>query len=205
MQNTYVELLHLKDAQKLADYTSIDVDLHSACEFAAILRDEMQRRQPNVSLFEPLTVATIIRYARPFASGIRLRLFEEEGMNILTDEQRAKHQRFLEIRNKYIAHSVNAFEESQPVARYWVERVQEEGITSIECNHTRVVSLSRQELQDIMKLATTWLQYVRQKLNEEKARLLPIVRAIPLETLLKNTPRPMIVNTSQPQKRRGRP
>jgi hypothetical protein len=69
---------------------------------------------------------------------------------------------------------VNDFEESTPVARYWVERVQEEGITSIECNHRRIVGLSGQDFQDIIDLASTWLEYVQQKLKEEKNRLLPM-------------------------------
>jgi hypothetical protein len=200
MENTYVEL-HLEEAKTLADYTSIDVDLRSSYDFATLLWQENQKPHPNFALFEPLMVATIVRYTRAFASGIRLRLYKE-GMHILTDQQRSNHQRFIEIRNKYIAHSINGFEESQPVARYWVERVQEEGITSVECTHIRVISLSGDDLKDIMDLGTTWLQFVQKKLSEEKARLLPIVRKVPLHNLLKNTPRAMVADTSQPQNRR---
>jgi hemerythrin-like domain-containing protein len=124
---------------------------------------------------------------------------------VLTDQQRYKHEYFMAIRDKYIAHSVNAFEESQPVARYWVERVQEEGITSIECNHRRIAGLSEQEFQDIIDLASTWLKYVQQQLREEKNRLLPIVQKIPLQDLFQSAPKfTPAPDTSQPQKRRSR-
>jgi hypothetical protein len=111
----------------------------------------------------------------------------------------------MHIRDKYIAHSVNAFEESQPVARYWVERVHEVGITSIECNSRRIAGLSEQELMDIIDLASTWLRYVQQRLSEEKNRLLPIVKKISLQNLFQSAPRfTPGPDTSQPEKRRPR-
>lgn len=199
--NSFTEF-NLAEAQQLADYTSIQVDLQSACDFARTMLAEMHRPSPNYSLADPFMVATIIRYARAFSQGIRLKLYDAAS-STLTDEQFSKHQYFMALRDKYIAHSVNAFEESQPVARYWVERVREEGITSIECNHRRISGLSEQDFHDIVDLASTWLVFVKQKLTEEKARLLPIVREIPLEQLFQNaptfTPGP---NTSKPQKKR---
>jgi hypothetical protein len=157
--NAFIEL-NLAEAKKLADYTSIEYDLRTAREFAATMVSEYQKTSPNYSLCDPFMVAAIIRYARAFSAGVRLKLYEE-GESTLTDEQRSKHSYFMGIRDKYIAHSVNAFEENQPVARYWVERVQEEGITSIECNHRRISGLSEQEFKDIIDLASTWLRYVQ--------------------------------------------
>lgn len=96
-----------------------------------------------------------------FRGGVRLKL-HEEAMSVLTDQQLSNHIYCIQIRDKYIAHSVNAFEESEPVARYWVESVRGEGITSIEYNHRRIVGLSEQDLKNIIDLASTWLQYVQQ-------------------------------------------
>jgi hypothetical protein len=106
------------------------------------------------------------------------------------------------MRHKYIAHSVNAFEESQPIARYWVETVKEEGIDSIECNHSRIIGLSERDYEDIIELASAWLRYVEQKIKGEKERLLPMVRKIPLEQLLQGVPRVFSPDASKPQKRR---
>jgi hypothetical protein len=202
--NTFVEFV-LDEAQDLADYTSIAHDLSSARDFAKAILEENQKPNPNFSLHDPFMVTIIIRYARPFSKDPRLKI-HKEAAPILSDEQRLKHEYFMQVRNRYIAHSVNSFEECQPVARYWVERVQEEGIESIECNYRRIAGLSDQELIDIIDLASTWLQHVGEKLREEKARLLPILREIPLAHLFENapvfTPGP---DTSQPQKPRSRP
>jgi len=201
--NSFIEF-RLAEAQVLADYTSIDFDLRTARDFATAILEEIQKPAPNWSLSDPFMVATIIRYARAFSMGVRLKL-HEEAASVLTDQQRANHNHFMHVRDKYIAHSVNAFEESEPVARYWVETVQQEGITAIECNHRRIVGLSEQDLKDIIDLASTWLQYVQQKLREEKDHLLPIVRKIPLEDLFRSAPRPPPApHMSQPEKRRRR-
>jgi hypothetical protein len=201
--NSFIEF-RLAEAQALADYTSIDFDLRTARDFATAILEETQKPAPNWSLSDPFMVATIIRYARAFSGGVRLKL-HEEAVSVLTDQQRANHAYFIHVRDKYIAHSVNAFEESEPVARYWVESVQQEGITAIECNHRRIVGLSEQDLKDIIDLASTWLQYAQQKLREEKARLLPIVRQIPLEDLFRTAPGPTPApDISQPHTRRRR-
>lgn len=84
-----------------------------------------------------------------------------------------------------------------------MERVEEEGIDAIACNHRRVVGLSDDDLQDIIDLASTWLGYVTQKITDEQTQLLAVVRKIPLRDLFQNapafTPAP---DTSQPQKAR---
>jgi hypothetical protein len=198
----YVEFC-LDEAKNLADYTSIAFDLRTARDFAKTILDENQKPAPNVSLSDPFMVATIIRYTRAFGKNVRLNL-DEEAASVLTPQQLLSHARFKDIRSKFIAHSVNAFEENEAKAHYCVERLEQEGITSIGYGHRRIIGLSDQNWTDIIDLASTWLRHVEQKLREETARLLPIVRQIPLDTLFKSapefTPGP---DTSQPQKQRG--
>ena len=121
-------------------------------------------------------------YSRPFVTGVR-KWLGEEGLKVLDSQQRKKHERLRAFRDKHIAHSVNAFEENQPVARYWLERVKDEGITSIECNHTRIIGMSSADLEDVIELSTAMLSYVEARLKEEK-RVLEIVRQIPVEQIL---------------------
>jgi hypothetical protein len=87
--NSFIEF-RLDEAQTLADYTGISFDLQSAREFATTILEENRKPAPNFSLSDPFMVATIIRYARAFAGGVRLKLYEEAAA-ILTDQQRAKH------------------------------------------------------------------------------------------------------------------
>jgi hypothetical protein len=179
--NTFVDLPSMKEAKTLADLTSIEQDLRTAREFAELYLCEYGKPQYQHNMPDALMVATLIRYERPFKGGIRTPLPRAE--DLLSKEQITKHQYFLAMRDKYIAHPVNDFEENQPIARYWVERVDTEGITAdtegitaIECMHGRIVGLSGEDVRGIIELANAWLEYVQQKLQEEKAKLLEIVR-----------------------------
>ena len=180
--HTFVNL-DLPEANTLADLTSVEFDLLSAKDFALRLKGMFSANPPDYSLVDPLSTAIIIRYSRTFASGVR-KLPLEEGLLQLTKNQKEKHQYFRDLRDKHIAHSVNCFEESTPRANYCKERVKAEGITSISCEHNRVVGLSSENLDAVVELADTWLEFVGMKTKEESTRLLPIVREMPLDDVL---------------------
>jgi hypothetical protein len=71
------------------------------------------------------------------------------------------------------------------VARYWVERVTEEGIEQISCIHNRIVGLSNGDLAELIELATTMSAYVDTRVEEERSAVLAIVRQMPLDQVLK--------------------
>ena len=200
--NTYVNI-DLPEATALADLAGIRVDLINAREWAVLLKESYgsrQKEQPSFS--EALSTAVLIKYSRPFAKGVRMRL-REDALKILTDKDRRLHLRLLAIRDKYIAHSVNAFEDSQPVARYWEERVHSEGITSVEVTHSRVVGLGPMEADEVIKLTEKLLEYVCSRYDLEKAKVLEIVRRIPLDELFKRFGvRSADLDTRNPEKRR---
>jgi hypothetical protein len=198
--NTFVEL-DLAAATNLADLTGIEYDLQTAHKFAQVFLVDCEKQPPNATLLDALMTAIIVRYARPFATGVRLRL-GVDALAIFTPEQRRKHDDLSAIRDKYVAHSVNAFEESRPIARYWIERVQNEGVDAIECNHHRVIGLSVEDLNNIIELTCKMLEHVEIRLREEKAKLLKIVRQMPLDKVLAGTGRPIVPDTSDPGKRR---
>jgi hypothetical protein len=97
---------------------------------------------------------------------------------------------------------VNAFEDNQPVARYWVERVKEEGITSVECNHTRVSGLSSKDVEAVIELTTAMLSYVDTRLKEEKENVLELVRNMPTEEVLSGSKGPRHPDMKSIHKRR---
>lgn len=180
--NTFVEI-DLPEAADLADLAGIHFDLESARSLALLLKKQFESEKPDWALVDPLSTAILVRYSRAFVSGVRQHL-GEEAFQALTTQQRNKHQRFRAFRNKHIAHSVNAFEENQPVVRYWIERVTIEGITSVECNHTRVSGLSSSDIEDVIELTTVLLFYVDSRLEQEKAKVFEIVRKMPVEDVL---------------------
>ncbi|MFV1977223.1 MAG: hypothetical protein ACC651_15890 [Candidatus Scalindua sp.] len=142
-----------------------------------------ESKKPDLSLTDPLSTAVLVRYSRPFVSGVRARL-REDALQHLSAAQRQKHDQLRAFRDKHIAHSVNGFEENQPVARYRIESVKEEGIASVECNHSSVSGLSSDDVEAVIELTTAMLSYVDSRLKEEKARVLKIVRKMPIEEIL---------------------
>jgi hypothetical protein len=198
-KNVYVEI-DIPEAATLAGYTGIESDLLTAREFARLLA-EYEKKPPDWSLADPLTTATLVRYARPFASGVRIPL-GDEALATLNPEQRAKHDWFKAVRDKHIAHSVNAFEENQPIARYWLERVDEEGITQIQCNQDRMIGLSEPHLHDLIDLTVVLLTFVQARLVEEKAKVLEIVRRMPIAEVLARGVKTPSRHLPDPAKRR---
>ena len=198
--NTFVEI-DLPEAADLADLTGIQVDLATARDFAQMLKKIFESKKPDWNLVDPLSTAVLVRYSRLFVTGVRARL-GEEALQTLSGPQREKHIRLRAFRDKHIAHSVNAFEDNQPVARYWVERVKEEGITSVECNHTRIAGLSSDDVEAVIELTTVMLSYVDARLKEEKAKVLEIVRKMPAEEVLSGSKGPRHPDMKSIHKRR---
>ena len=177
--HTFVEL-DFPEASSLADLTGIRYDLESAREFAKEFKSVMERERPNTNLIDALTTAILVRYSRSFSRDVRKPL-RNEALDTLSSHQRQMHERLRDFRNKHIAHSVNAYEENQPIARYVAERVDVEGVYAIECNHTRVVGLSSVEIDGVIELTTAMLDYVDRVLKLEKQVILAKIRAIPVQ------------------------
>ena len=187
--NSFVEI-NLREAHALADLTGIAHDLESARNFALRIREARGNHHEHV-VADALHTAALIRYSRPFKKGVRRSLgnLEKGILSSLTKDQLQAHERLLLYRDKYFAHSVNAFEENQPVARYWVERVQDEGISSIGCQSTRLVGLSGNEIESIIDLTTFFLDHIGARIEQEKLKVLQIVRAMDINEVLKGRPR----------------
>ena len=180
--HTWVDL-RIPEAQKLADLSGVVWDLQRAREFAQLLAEELSGAKTNWRLVEPLSVAAVVMYSRPFMGGLRLWLGEED-LKGLKPEQRAAHDHFRAYRDKHVAHSVNVFEENIPRANYCVERVKDEGITGISYGGGRIVGLGGSEVNALIDLTTVLEAHVQTLIAAEQKRLLPIVRSMPLETVL---------------------
>lgn len=180
----------LQEAAELASLTGIRNDLETTLSLARRLKGEFARGQFEVDLdiYEALSTAVLVRYTRPFASGVRARL-REDALQVLTESQRLAHERLKNFRDKHVAHSVNAFEENEVVVEFSRERVREEGIQKVYVRHSRVVGLYLTDVEEIIDLCKTLLTYVNQRIKDEKARLLPLARALPLDDLLSRPPK----------------
>jgi hypothetical protein len=175
--------LHIGEAAQLADLSGILWDLQSAREIAQMLASEFIAEKTNWRLVEPLSIAAVVMYSRPFLGGVRHRLSEQD-LKILSPEQRAAHDHLRAYRDKHAAHSVNAFEENIPRANYCVERVKEEGITSVSYGGGRVIGLGGEEVNAIIELTKVFEAHVQLNIKTEQKRLLQVVRSMPLREVL---------------------
>ena len=99
----------------------------------------------------------------------------------LSSKQREAHNRFRLWRSRHIAHSVNVFEENQPIARYWVKRFDEEGFTSVECNSHLLVWMSSHDIEMVIELTTHFIEKLKPLIKAEKEKVLEIIRSLPKE------------------------
>ena len=205
--HTFVEF-EMPEAEAFADLTGIHYDLASARSLARKLQSIMRGEIPDYELVDALTTAILVRYSRPFSGGVR-KWSREDALDEMSEDQRHKHERLRSFRDKHIAHSVNAFEENQPIARYVEGREHSEGVYSIECHHGRIVGLSSSETENVIELTTAMIKYVDRLLDVEKEAVLAKVRSLSFDhTLLKRknqTPLPHSADIKRPRRKRRGP
>jgi hypothetical protein len=175
--------IDIPEAAKLESLMGMSYDLQQAKAFALRLKSILADGRLDRDLIEPLWIAAVVQYFRTFGGGVRQNL-NEILLDSLTREQRQGHDWLYELRGRHVVHSVNTFEHSQTIARYVVEDVKDKGITAIECNHYRVIGPSLLDVDGLIALADTLLKGVDSLAREEKARLLTVVRRMPLDTVL---------------------
>jgi hypothetical protein len=200
--HSFVEI-DLPEAARLESLIGMSYDLQQAKTFALRLKGILTDGRVDHDLIEPLWIATIVQYFRTFGGGARQNL-NDTLLDSLSGEQRREHDWFYELRGRHVVHSVNTFEHSQTIARYVVEDVKDKGITAVECNHHRVIGPSLLDVNGLMALADTLLMRVDSLAREEKARLLTVVRKMPLDVVLaggtKGAYRP---DVDRPERRRN--
>lgn len=204
---TFVYFEH-PEALDLARLTSIRQDLASTLSLCNFLESQVETSAngwPAMEMVDAFSTAIVIRYNRAFVTGIRHGL-REEDLEILTEDQFKAHEYFRALRDKHFAHSVNAFEETRVQARYCLERVQDEGITSVSAAHYRVLGLSHNDVATIKELCACFLEHLKQLEKKEEKRLLSVIRAISLEEVLSAKSSQLTTPTrARVDKRRSRP
>lgn len=167
--HTFVHFDH-EEAAALAQLESIRHDLSSAvqlCEFFAARCAQSEHCYAGPEITDAFSTAILVRYSRAFVSGVR-RGLGEDALQTLTPEQRASHEHLRAFRDKHIAHSVNAFEDTRVQARYCLERVEQEGITGVSAAHYRVVGLSSKDISDALELCAVLLKYLEGAIQAER-------------------------------------
>ena len=173
----------VKEAQWLADLASIQSDLETVESICDLFIKERQSPDPfgeskQFVVFEALCTAAIVRYGRSFVSGVREK-FPEGLVEQLSQEYQASHGFFMDLRHKWIAHSVNRFEFTQVVACLTPPERGPKSVSSISALPNRVASLSTQDMLRLKKLAVAVREIVNKQIEEETQKILSYARSLP--------------------------
>jgi len=197
----------VKEAQWLADLASIQSDLETVESICDLFIEERQSPDPfgkskQVALFEALCTAAIVRYGRSFVSGVREKA--PEGLvEQLSKELQASHAFFMDLRHKWIAHSVNTFEITQVVAYLRPPERGSKNVSSISALPNRIASLSIQDMLQLKDLAVAVHEVISKRIEEEKQKVLSHARSLPPDQFYaKGNPPAKIAGNEDPGKRR---
>jgi hypothetical protein len=171
-------------ADEAADLASIRRDLEFAVAGATLALEmtpeptpenieEIHKNQRDSTVRISLWHASLVAYARCFGTGVRQIRLNDSWFDELDETQDAKasHRFFIEQRNKFIAHSVNRFEDAMVILvvaddRQGLKKVQGAGPFSIS-----LASENRGRLEIFIKLAGFLLWKVQSSILE-KARII---------------------------------
>jgi hypothetical protein len=195
-------LFKVPAAQRLADLTGVHSDLSAAEDLCARFLAEETNGPGDNLLLEALCAAAIVRYGRTFPSGARdgvpRKLIESMGPDVVVT-----HDYFKNLRDKWIAHSVNAFEENDVAA--WLMPVDRgpPGVTSISVREHRVVCLGTAGVQALKDLCAKLRERISEELATENGIVLRLAQSLPPEPFYSQVD-PMADIHPEPGKTRSR-
>lgn len=177
----YVDL-NIPEACLLADLSSQANDLQTTADMCDLALAEFSKESLVVGLLEALTIAAVVRYSRCFANGVRAKIPSSvlEGLPV---NRNTDHDFFVALRNKYIAHSVNVFEETRIVAYLVPEERGSRGVASIGVQHDRLASLGAEDLTRLKALSSELHHRISLLIEEEKRKVIDAARKLPVNGL----------------------
>lgn len=171
----------MAEAAVLADLYSVRYDLEIGTHLAKAAREVGSTRPHDSLIVEGLVTAALIRYYRCFSTNVRLGL-RRADIEKLDPEILGQHDYFKNLRDKFVAHSANPFEEN------WVTATASERdgvrypITSVGHGSHRML-LSAGEARALGALIKQVRYVVDEKIRVEEERLLAVIQQLPLEAL----------------------
>jgi len=191
------------ETKLLADLEGISGDLSATKEICErYIKGSTDSSFENILLQESLCAAAIIRYGRSFGTGVR-RWDQQTILDSLTDRLKRAHDYFKDLRDKWIAHSVNSFEENIVQVYLVPDERGPKGVSSISVTQNRVVFLSLNDIELLVELAEAVNQQVQVLIQQEKGKALAYLQTLPVESLyakLANPPKqPKAKHYSKPR------
>ncbi len=193
----------IPEAQFLADLAGIETDLLAVERISERFIAERAKEQPDWELLEIACAAALVRYGRAFASGIRAGV-PAAIIDDLEPEHQQWHQYLKDARDKWIAHSVNSFEDNEVTAWLMPPERGPLGVTSISVRQHRVTSLAPEAIAALKTISSEIRRRLASVVATENARILAIAQALPPEPFYSQVDPTRLPGKQPPGKARGR-
>jgi hypothetical protein len=182
----------------MADFSPVPIDFKEANDYAdleGIKQDllwvvKAADKYPKIDIRdtftgEAFTFALIMKYGRAHNTGER-RSIPKKWIDELADEYQNDHNKFMALRNRYVAHSVNDFEENY--AQVYIKNITSEQpeFNQVSVMHKRVVGISTDDVNKLACLSKILIAKIELQMKEEKNRVEEIARGIPIKELIKH-------------------
>ena len=172
---TYVNI-SLPEAKRLADLYGVAFDLRAClnyCEkYIQVFANIFQSNDETKHL-ECFSVYIFVKYGRCFKGGVRREL-EDEIRATLSHDDLVLHQFVIDVRDKYIAHSVNDFESHK--VRVWLNP-EERGrkINNVNIESDYLVGPEPELFERLKCLIDKLLVWIEAEKKREEERLIRVV------------------------------
>jgi len=177
---TFVDF-NVPQAQRLADLTGIEYDLGQADRYCELI--SQRRNAQSMEEWEmlgALCAAAIVNYGRTLTSGVRSGITKDQ-IELLPPDLQAAHHYFKALRDKWITHSVNAYEGSHVVAYLVPEERGPRAVSSISVQHSRVALLAQDDVEKLRVLVHELKSIIRREIETERRSVLEYAQSLPVD------------------------
>jgi len=197
--------IECEGSKLLADLEGIKQDLSYTIEICEHLEKMLNRRGnliENHVLIEALSCAALVKYARALGSGVRTEI-PKSIIQKLTSQMKEDHKFFKNVRNKHIAHSVNAFEDIIVQAYLYPEEHGNRGVSQISVSKHEIVGLSGSNVERLKGLCRYFIEKLNPLIEDANNKVLEYARNLPMDELYKRKAlSPKVLTSEDAGKRR---
>jgi hypothetical protein len=185
----------LPEAGTLADLYGVRYDLDESARLCMKALKLCKEKPDDYRLVDAVVAAALVRYFRCLSTGVRLGI-QASDLASLSQEDQETQQYLKDLRDKYVVHSVNPFENSYVTASVTERDGELLPITSLNPGNHRVL-LSGETASMLLAIVRKVRDINDAKISIERDRLLKIVQALPVEEIHRGdlyTPKPILAS-----------
>lgn len=169
-------LFNFPESQRLANLSGVLADLFETSLLCDRWIEAMRREPKDPELAAVLCCAAVVRYGRTFSSSVRKGV--PDLIEKLPPRLREVHAFIKDARDKWIAHSVNTFEETSIKLHLAPDASGVPRPIAVAIEHDILMSLPRDRAEGLKELASELGKLLYEESNKEQARVLEFAQSL---------------------------